>query len=141
MKVLTFGYTGTQVASLAAALNGLPGALLVDVRLSPYSRETDWCAPALRRRFGARYLQVREFGNLNYKTHGPVQLADASMGVRRLFAATRASEPVLVLLCACRDRAGCHRDAVASLLVRQLGGVDAGELAPVIVASDQLALW
>lgn len=125
MKLLTFGYTGTQVAALAAALDSVPGALLVDVRLSPYSRATEWCAPALRLRFGARYMHLRQFGNLNYKQPGPVELADAAGGVRALLASIRplltdGEPPTVVLMCACRDALDCHRSTVAAILQERL---------------------
>lgn len=146
MKLLTFGYVGRSAEALAGTLARMPGALLVDVRISPRSRAAEWAGPALRHRFGARYLHLRQFGNLNYQSDAPVQLADGPGGVRALLAATRPllhqGDPLtVVLLCACPDRGRCHRDDVARLLVRQLAAEDAGELTPTPPPPPQLALW
>jgi uncharacterized protein (DUF488 family) len=149
VKLYTIGYVGRTPEALARALDELPNALLVDVRLVPFARDHEWARGALARRFGARYLHLRAFGNVNYKRDGaPVQLEDEAQGVRRLLAATRpmlgSGEPTVVLLCACRRRESCHRDKVAGVLVRQLGAEDRGELSArsgPVVPSSQLGLW
>lgn len=152
MKLYTIGYVGRTPDALMRALDELPNALLVDVRLVPFARDREWARPALARRFRSRYLHVRAFGNVNYKRDDvPVQLEDAPRGVRTVLAATRpmlaAGEPTVVLLCACRRRAGCHREDVAAELVRQLGAEDMGELdthfgpATNAALSSQLAMF
>jgi hypothetical protein len=133
VKLYTIGYVGRTPEALMRALDELPDALLVDVRLVPFARDQGWARPALARRFGSRHLHARAFGNVNYKRDdAPVQLEDAPRGVHAVLAATRpmlaAGEPTIVLPCAGRRRASCHRDEVAAELVRQLGAEDMGEL-------------
>lgn len=146
MKLLTFGYLGHSAAALAAALATIPNALLVDVRLVPFARDRRWARTSLAMQFGGRYRHLRTFGNRNYKKDSaPIELEDVPAGVRALLAVTRPmldrGEPTVVLLCACRARAGCHRDVVAAELVRQLGAIDQGELTIGPPAPHQLALW
>jgi hypothetical protein len=148
VKLLTYGYTGASVEELARVLAARPDALVVDVRYSPFSRNSEWSGSALRERFGAAYFHVKPFGNVNYRSGGPVRLDDPEGGVRLLLAALErcgfgpAREPTVILLCACRARAGCHRDDVARLLVRALGAVDQGECPPAPPApSSQLLFW
>lgn len=146
MKLLTFGYLGHSTDTLAAALAAIPNSLLVDVRLVPFARDRQWARTSLAAQFGTRYLHLRAFGNRKYKKDGaPIELEDAPAGVRALLAATRAlddrGEPIVILLCACRARAGCHRDAVAAELVRQLAATDAGELVMPQPRPEQGAFW
>lgn len=146
MNLLTFGYLGHSTDALAVALAAIPNVLLVDVRLVPFARDRQWARTSLAVQFGARYRHLRAFGNRNYKRDGAlIELEDVPAGVRALLAATRPllerGEPTVVLLCACRVRAGCHRDAVVAELVRQLGAIDQGELTIAQPASHQLALW
>lgn len=111
-------------------------------RWPPSSRAAQWgrADPTLRQRLGARYLHLRQFGNLNHKTHGTVHLADAAGGMRALWAARRPSldlgEPAVVLMRACRDRVHCHPLVVATILEQRLGQPRSDELRLAPQAND-----
>jgi uncharacterized protein (DUF488 family) len=146
VKLWTFGYSGKRVEDLAARLEAMPDAMLIDVRLMPRSRAVEWSGTALHQRFGTRYLHLRQFGNVNYKTNGPILLADAEGGISALANAvcTRPhpeKRAMVVLLCACLVRAHCHREAVAAILVKQYAAEDAGELYPLADTTLQGNLW
>lgn len=115
----TLGYTGCtpeEVQRLVLELH----AILVDARLSPRSRVPHWNKGALAGLLGERYLHVPGFGNVNYKSSGAIAIADYATGkeqVERLLA----EGWVVVLLCACKDVAQCHRRVVAERLLEDLG--------------------
>ena len=117
--IYTFGYTGSTPRALVAHLEET-GALLVDIRMSPYSRVPAWGGRSLRERVGpTRYMGLPAFGNVNYKG-GPIVLCRPDMGLTALrpVLATRA----VILLCACADYRMCHRLTAALYLQAELGG-------------------
>jgi uncharacterized protein (DUF488 family) len=91
--------------------------MLADVRHSPHTTKPGFSKPDLQARFGARYVHLSAFGNVNYQ-EGPIELADPDRGVQ----AIRALERPPVLMCGCRSPNSCHRSAVARLLTDRLGG-------------------
>lgn len=80
--VYTVGYSGQRPEQLQALIEKL-GALLVDVRFSPRSRNPRWGQPALREMFGDRYVHLPEFGNAAYKHRGQITLVDIEGGLRK----------------------------------------------------------
>jgi len=74
--------------------------------------------------FGARYLWIKEWGNLNYRApDAPIHLADWPKGLQRLTARLKEDgTEVVVLMCACREVAVCHRKTVAERLAKATGG-------------------
>ena len=119
-KVYTFGYGGRapqDIATIAASL----GAAVVDIRFNPQSRRPEWNGGRLREFLagqGVRYAHVKALGNENYKG-GPIKLYLPELGVK-VVGAFLETQPV-VLLCACREVATCHRLTVAELLQERLG--------------------
>ena len=109
--IFTFGYLGRSPDDLAAIL-AERGAMLVDIRFQPRSRVPAWNGGRLAARFGDAYLHLPQLGNRNYRTGGPVELADYPAGRAALAGLGRDA----VLLCACRDYATCHRRTVAESL-------------------------
>ena len=119
MLIYTFGYTGQSLEFLRTVGDQVDGCV-VDVRYSPRSRNPTWTRKRLQEALGDRYAWIKGFGNINYRTGGPIALSDFDEGFNDL-------QPVLasgrnpVLLCACGDPAGCHRMEVARLLAARLG--------------------
>jgi hypothetical protein len=123
-NLFTFGYAGQDRTSLIHFVIAHDG-LLCDIRFSAFSRQDEWCKPALLKALGGRYLHLQVLGNANYKNGGPVELQDAKAGmqvVSRLASQYRN----LVLMCACRSYGSCHRRLVADLLRGR--GLEVGEL-------------
>lgn len=87
------------------------GAVLWDVRFSPYSRIPGWSREALIRTFGDQYRWARNLGNRNYQG-GPIDLHRPAAAVAPFLAEAR---PV-VLLCVCQDHHTCHRTTAAAYL-------------------------
>jgi uncharacterized protein (DUF488 family) len=119
--IYTLGYSGWKPEALKAKVDAL-GALLLDIRYSPRSRRPEWRKEALRELWGAdwqqHYLHLVALGNRNYNTDRPIQLAAPEIGLNYVAAALR-HRPV-VLLCACRDAALCHRSVAADFLSERL---------------------
>ena len=63
-------------------------AVIVDIRLVPRSRKSEWRQGLMMARLRRRYLHIRQWGNLKYKG-GPIQVADFPAGKARLQAALR----------------------------------------------------
>ena len=117
MVIYTAGYlAGWTPEALVAKAKKLE-ALVVDVRLVPMSRRPEWSEVCLKQALGAAYAWIGEWGNVNYRTGGPVLLADFEGGLAKL---GRPAENV-ILLCACRNVNVCHRKVVAEKLAAEWG--------------------
>jgi uncharacterized protein (DUF488 family) len=118
--VYTVGYSGRapqEIADIAASL----GAAVVDIRFNPQSRRPEWNGGRLRTLLaeqGVRYAHVKALGNENYKG-GEIKLYQPDLGVK-MVQELLGTQPVL-LLCACREVATCHRSTAAELLQERLG--------------------
>lgn len=123
MTIYTLGYSGWKIEDVARLVDRLD-AILVDVRLSPRSRNPVFSGKRLTERFGDRYIWLRGFGNVNYRQpDAPVRLADFDGGLRRLCERMLQEDTNdVILLCACRDVGVCHRKVVADRLAETLGG-------------------
>lgn len=108
----TAGYTGVSPADLHTATVQL-GAILADIRLSPFSRNSDYHKPALIERFNTAYVHIPQLGNLNYKNDlgDGIMLKDVERGTLEVAKLLRV-QPV-ILLCACKHHTTCHRTTAA----------------------------
>lgn len=115
MKTLyTFGYQGTSLKSFAEwAIRS--GVIVVDTRLHPWSPRPEWRPEAIRAALPVdHYGRMTSLGNVNYKSGGPIKIADPDYGVP-IVAGLLNKAPV-VLLCACKHVNTCHRRVVAELI-------------------------
>jgi uncharacterized protein (DUF488 family) len=133
-KIYTTGYGRTQPEQLINLVHEL-GAILVDIRFSPWGRP-GFKGFELMRALGPRYLHVKSLGNALYK-EGGMRIADYDAGRAAL---AKLDSPAL-LLCACESPEHCHRTVVANLL-RQDGFtvVEVSTTQPV-KPPPQLGLW
>jgi uncharacterized protein (DUF488 family) len=113
--VYCIGYSGRQSGELLDLADRVE-AVVVDIRFSPASRIPAWSRKRLSELLGGRYVHVRELGNKNYRSGGPIALVDYEAG-RRQVERLLQELPVL-LLCVCADPTECHRTFVADLLRR-----------------------
>jgi len=151
-KVYALGYAGRTISDIETTLRELDEeAILVDVRLAPYSSNPSFKKSALESKFGSRYVHFKEFGNRNYRGphDDPVELVDYNSGREKL--AYLISEvrgggikdrgcgdcdhsstgvdmvpKAAVLMCGCRDAASCHRTVILAMLKED--GFDSVEL-------------
>lgn len=120
MRVVEFGYAGAGGEERLHQLMQDERAVLVDIRLSPRSRwQPQFNRSALESKYTSRYLWLgNKLGNLNYKpedrTKG-IQIAAPRDGTARLLTGLERGF-TLILMCACRDYASCHRHTVIDLL-------------------------
>lgn len=111
-SLFTYGYRHGNHSDLESFVNA--GALIVDIRFSPYSRNPMWLKAALELRFGSRYLHLRELGNPNYRyPENGIALYRPEVGIPYLADLLR--EQPCVLLCTCPQVYECHRLAVSRL--------------------------
>jgi len=118
--IYTVGYLAGWTPDGLRALAERVGGLVVDVRLVPSSRIPTWRAKALQAALGEAYVWVGEWGNTNYRSGGPVRLKAFQRGFERVQGLTSGHRAV-VLVCACRDVAACHRKVVAERLAEAWG--------------------
>lgn len=137
--VFTFGYQGRSVDDLKQAAIDHQ-AVVVDVRISPFSRDKTWAKFSLSRSLAGRYVHVSEFGNENYKG-GPTKLKDAERGIERVRPLLETRN--IILLCACWNQSQCHRTEVAQVLSDALGAevVHLRKQAPTPPPPDQGSLF
>ena len=95
-------------------------AALADIRTTPFSRTYQWTKGALQNLVGQRYRHVKSLGNVNYRSGGPVEIADYQRGKREVERLLSTYSGV-ILLCGCLDLASCHRLTVANALTSDLG--------------------
>ena len=131
-SIHTLGYSGWNVDAVASLLERLD-AVLVDVRMSPRSRNSDYSGKRLAERLGERYVHVRELGNSNYRG-GPIRLVDFKAGALRVEELIDAGR-TCVVMCACADVNICHRKHVAEAL-GNLWGLDVVHLDPPGAETD-----
>jgi len=114
-QIFTWGYYGQQVSD-AESLMTKHNAILVDIRLKPFSRfDPQWNQKQLEKRLGGRYVHLPEWGNLNYKGQlgQGIMLADFGAGLAKLCALPATG---VILMCVCKYGHKCHRATVADLL-------------------------
>ncbi len=110
------GWTPQAIQTEAQARN----AVVCDIRYSPASRHPQWTKRQLAQLLGARYQHVQALGNPNYKTGGPIELANYEAG-KQAVAELLATGQSVILMCACKDLATCHRRTAAERLAADLG--------------------
>lgn len=116
--IYTIGYEKREMNELVAEVERLD-AMVVDVRMRPFSRWTDWTNTRLESILGERYRWVEGFGNENYKG-GPIELHDPEEGFEQIADLIEQGRNV-ILLCLEADPTQCHRSHVADLIVERFG--------------------
>jgi len=118
--IYTTGYSGHKPEDLKRIAERMD-AVIADIRFTPFSRwHPEWRKPNLEALFGARYVSVREWGNRNHASKGPIEIANFAGGWAIV---GRIARPVIAI-CTCKDAEMCHRSVVGSMVVsRGLCGV------------------
>lgn len=98
-------------------------AVILDIRLSPRSRDPKWNMKALEHDFSAGvYAHAPALGNKNYRDwSAPIAIKDMAAGMAVL-RAHLVVHPV-ILMCACSIRETCHRLVVADYARDELGAL------------------
>lgn len=113
MDLYTFGYQGRTVGELVQAAVARD-AMVFDIRLRPWSPRPQWCRGPMARALGERYVWAGGvLGNELYRAGG-IRLVDEARGMAMVKGAL-SCHPV-ILVCACRDLSGCHREYIATRL-------------------------
>jgi hypothetical protein len=112
-----FGYAGRKPEELDTLARS--GALILDVRFSPYSRCREWNLAALKARLGDSYKHVQGFGNKNYRG-GPIELLNPVPEVNR-FKLEIDEGRSIVVMCMCKSFEHCHRKNVVQMLQTSTG--------------------
>jgi uncharacterized protein (DUF488 family) len=113
-KVLTIGYGGKIPDLFFDELESLEPDIVVDVRENPFSAFLNaYTKRELDKRLGERYIWIGELGNKSREL--PPTLVDEEEGIRKLRALMEKHERV-VLLCAEKDEAKCHRSYIKKLI-------------------------
>ena len=115
----TLGYSGWTPAAIQEAAQA-HNAVVCDIRYAPASRHPQWRKHQLAQLLGAGYQHVQALGNRNYKSGGPIALADYDTG-KQAIAEILATGQSVILMCACKDLATCHRLTAAEQLAADLG--------------------
>jgi uncharacterized protein (DUF488 family) len=116
----TTGYAEKNINDLPALLEHLD-AVLIDIRLSPSSKNLVWSRNYLALLLKRRYRHIPQLGN-RALAEGKIQIQNLELGIRLL----SDLESNAVLFCACRDLTECHRLVVSDELRKR--GVEVEEL-------------
>lgn len=110
--IYSAGYSGHKLSvlkELAVQLN----ATIVDIRLNPFSPNPDFRRTFMTEKLGKLYVSLPEWGNVNYnEPDEPIKINKFQRGLK-LF---RQIQGNTIILCACKDRASCHRQVIAEML-------------------------
>lgn len=116
-ELLTIGYGGKKPGDFFAELDALKPDAVVDVREDPLHAFLGvYTKRGLEARLGARYVWIRELGNSTREL--PPTLVDEEEGFRKLRALMEKHTRV-VLLCAEKDEARCHRGYIKAKLMSE----------------------
>ena len=118
-KIYTAGYQEIKSPALLRQMARERGAVVVDIRFKPLSSQPEWNRSSSERYFPPlTYYSLPNFGNVNYKSGGPIRLAAPGTGLTEL-KPILARNPV-ILLCCCYEVESCHRRVVADELAKRL---------------------
>jgi uncharacterized protein (DUF488 family) len=106
-EIFTTGYTGKDINDLKPMLETLD-AILVDVRLVPYSQVFRWRQMYLKALLGKKYLHIPNLGNRTYKEN-KITIQNLKLGVETVLHL----EVNVVLMCECEKFVDCHRREIA----------------------------
>ena len=108
--IKTIGYGGKKPDDFFTELEALNPDIIVDVRENPYSAFLGvYTLPQLTKRLGSRYTWIKELGNRTRQM--PPTLVDEESGLEKLKALAERHQ-CIVLLCAEKNEAECHRSYV-----------------------------
>lgn len=112
-QIYTLGYQGLKQPIIYAAVESV-GGWLIDIRMSPWSRDPLWKKGHLKG--FDRYYHIADLGNKNYNgKHGDgIMIRDFVGGMHQLF--PMAQQGPTFLMCACWNRLTCHRATVADMI-------------------------
>jgi len=117
MELYTVGYGAIKhIADLATVVKSR-NLQLIDVRLSPRSRNPVWAGKNVAEVFGDHYTHIQDWGNLNYRG-GPIKIKNIDQGHTALLNALKGRDGA-VLMCMCASHGKCHRTTVSDWLCRQ----------------------
>lgn len=125
-KLYTIGYGNlTNPTQLADLCDALGGAVVMDVRMSPVSKNENWRKAHLEWVFSqpfrqGEYVHVPEFGNANYKGQLGRGIILKAPGRGVTIAKKLIKDRPVLAMCACDAYSFCHRKEVANLLVEKL---------------------
>lgn len=112
------GYRQTGTLELIdQALTDHPSLMVVDIRYTPESKNSDWTKSAFFARWKDRYSWIKDLGNVNHKDPGNIQISNPERGLAAL--AEILSKHAVILLCGCPEFETCHRKSVIELYVQK----------------------
>lgn len=115
--IYTIGYSGSTIEDLRKFSRSLH-ATIVDVRMSPYSRNADFKGENLRYELGDSYTHLAALGNVNYKG-GPIKIKNPHLGIDEI-ERLLSKRPSVILMCMCKDHNICHRSNAADMISEAL---------------------
>jgi hypothetical protein len=106
------GYNDLKKAVELAQIADHLGAIVVDIRFQPHTRNPEFSLTHLQEVLGKSYIHIGELGNKNYKDEGEIQLVNAEVGIAKVHSLL--AEKSVILICACWKRLDCHRLVVSN---------------------------
>lgn len=123
MKVYPCGYAACA-AQIGHLMHKHPHLIMIDTRLKPWSSMPAWRLATLKATYGERYRWAgQSLGNLNYKSGGPIHLADPATGLRELCYWLQYGSDLL-LLCGCAIYERCHLHTIVEALQVEIPAVE-----------------
>lgn len=110
------------------------GAVIVDARHMPRSRNPVWNKGAMKERFGAAYVHLANLGNRNYDADDKsIEYVDLAAGLVEISRIMLIQDKPVIVLCGCWDRAHCHRLGIVEAYAEKFSGVPSIHLTKKLV--------
>jgi len=117
-KIYHAGYREPGTLELIdQALADHPELVLIDIRYTPESKNSQWTKSAFFKRHGERYSWIQDLGNVNHKEPGNIRIANPEKGIAKLTEIL--AQHSVILLCGCPEYDNCHRKSVIELYVQK----------------------
>ena len=120
-RIFATGYAEKDINDLKPLVESL-GAILVDIRFSPYSEIMFWRRVYLKTLLGNKYLHIANLGNRNFKERDNISIQNLGLGIETLISLNTNS----ILFCACAEAENCHRRAIVEELKKR--GIETSEI-------------
>ena len=121
-RIFTTGYGGGKNINDLKPLIERLGAILADIRFTPYSQVMVWRQIYLKTLLGSRYLHIPNLGNRSFKEPDKITIQNLKLGIETLLSLNSN----LILFCGCEKFENCHRRLISEELSKR--GIETVEI-------------
>lgn len=119
-QIFDFGYLSKIPQDELKTYLARTGAIIVDARFSPMSRDPRWRKSFLEKQLGEHYTHQKDLGNKNYKV-GDHSIEFVNLESGFTFVKNELEKHPVIIMCGCWDRPSCHRTEFVRIFEQRTG--------------------